>query len=468
MTTIKLEDALEELKDLLHDMLENEEDITGENETRVLELLGVHPILLLLHIENERRQTPLHILVVRGASLTTIQSVCAIETETIQETDYYWQYPLHAACASNKTCPGVIPFLTQSFPCAAREEDMSDHIPIQCLFQRRSHGQCTVTLEDVRALVEESPKSSVADQERLLRSSLMIQRNGSPEILKFIVSQCPSINSFRADSFKDFSLSRSIVLATLLPQLKDFRFRSRHVDEDGWSYLMQALSTNQSLHRLHIDLERTTGHNGVTSADLNRALASISNLRDLTLLGSCNTSVNQDGQFECHDSKTGNSTITRALVSLLERNTLESIRLERATIQYEIFFETLKHTNTSLRRMNVVECVDSEIKRKALAKRLMEYNTSLQDVRLRSYSGGTDAAVYDQIEYLTNLNRFGRCQARNPRTRLTSFVNLLHDANVRSVVSRSRGQDYTAKLDSIHMLFGLLRECPSIWSGTSG
>jgi hypothetical protein len=57
---------------------------------------------------------------------------------------------------------------------------------------------------------------------------------------------------------------------------------------------------------------------------------------------------------------------------------------------------------------------------------------------------------FPQLHYYLDMNRFGRHAARNPATNPASFVKKL------SIVSHR-----------IDLLFGLLREAPSLWCGTS-
>ena len=441
--------------DCLEEIFQSQEDnrdLTLEDEEDVLAIIRDCPVLALEPITTEGYGLlPLEFLLIHGARLSTIQSLCKIAPNTPQQKNFWWSLPLHKACENLNTFPGVIPYLVEIYPRGASCKNMHEKRPIDYLLGRQS------ALDEVQSLLRAHPPTTVSDQDHLLQIAFMGPNN--KEILEFIVEQCPKVKSFRADWLQILCPSRAYALTRLLPQLKIFRFRSKAVELSGWQHLMRSLGKCGSIQRLHLDTERTTFLGDISPA-MSTALATIPNLLDLTMLGRRRTYSAQpdDNVSERNEIM---RRITEAIATLLRRNTLESIRIENISLEHETIFDVLKRDNTSLRRMYMVGCVDSNEKRKDLVDVLLQ-NTSLQDIPIRSYGG--DSTTYEKIDYCTKLNRFGRRIARNPRTSLKKFVSLLHDANVRNGVS-SRDQDHLAQISRAQLLYGLLRECPSIWCG---
>lgn len=429
-------------------------DLTLEGEEDVLAIIRDYPVLALesaISAAEGYGILPLEFLLTHRASLSTIQSLCKIAPDAPQQKNFWWSFPLHEACEYPSTFPGVIPYLVELYPQAASWKNMHEKRPIDCLLGRQS------SLDDVQSLLRVHQPTTVSDQDNLLQ--VAFEGPNDKEILEFIVDQCPKVKSFRADKLQVLCPNRAQALTRLLPQLKIFRFRSKSVELIGWQHLMHSLGSCESIQRLHLDIERTACRGDIRPA-MSTALATIPNLLDLTLLGRRRAYGSQavDNVSERNETM---GRITEAIATLLRRNSLECIRIENVSLQHETIFDVLKHDNTSLRRMYMVGCVDSNDKRKDLVDVLLQ-NTSLQDIPIRSYGG--DSTTYEKIDYWTKLNRFGRRIARNPRTSLKKFVSMLHDANVRSGVS-SRDQDHLAQITRAQLLYGLLRECPSIWCG---
>jgi hypothetical protein len=88
---------------------------------------------------------------------------------------------------------------------------------------------------------------------------------------------------------------------------------------------------------------------------------------------------------------------------------------------------------------------------------LENYNTSLK--KCRDPFSFRDTRQTQHLLYWTTLNMFGREEARRPNTSLKSFVGLLSKACDRS--------ELRTPIAQVNVCFGLLRECPSLWTGGS-
>jgi len=447
--------ANEELQDLIlwynNDTESSAEPITPEDEQRVFFLCRTWKLL-------KQDGVVMAFLIQHAASLETIQSICHLFPGALKAD----KLPLHVACECPHARPGVIKYLVRKYPLAASKRSMLGELPIHILLKRENNH-----LEDVQALLKANPLTNIIDQRDLLHSAIH-GSNNHHDVLEFIMNQCPKMNSLKADQLKHISLDLAMALSSFLSQLKVLRLRSRQVNIDGWrDHLMPSLARCASIQRLHVDFtqiqqqrETTASSMAIVSHALNDALSRLPNLLDLTLLGRRGGPWGEGSSDSSGSTDTKATSTTEALVALLRRNTLHSINVDHFLLDHEAIFGVLKHDNTSLSRMMIVSIVDDEQKRKALAKVLVS-NTSLQSVSLRSYGG--NSTTYGKIEYFTKLNALGRRFARNPRTSVKKFVGMLHDANVRNGVS-FRDSDHTAQLARVQLLYGLLRECPSIWS----
>ncbi|CAB9530135.1 expressed unknown protein [Seminavis robusta] len=368
------------------------------------------------------------------------------ETSTLdEEEEEFAALATHWACKTKRTQPGVVQFLAHRLPMAASRRTLDGLYPIYLLFKREH------TLEEVKAVVQaDSPAGSLSKQEHLLLQGFA-SRHGNVQVIEYIVEQCPLVRK-KHETVRDISLPHFTALAKLLPQLTKFSLHifSRELptsnDLIGWNHVMETLGNCNSLDSLNITLKFPEGFPSTGLDALGNALASIENLKSLTL----------DGGERGHWNRTilAQANLTAALVTLLSRNSLQAIRVPNTiSVDHNEIFDALKR-NISLETFDIVSCVNNDDKRKALAQ-VLQVNTTLRFVELRSTGG--EAVTYDKIRYLLQLNMSGRAKARTCTTSREEFVDLLAtEVESWEISSTSTSMQTSLMLD-------LLRECPSIW-----
>jgi hypothetical protein len=147
------------------------------------------------------------------------------------------------------------------------------------------------------------------------------------------------------------------------------------------------------------------------------------------------------------------NTFTSQAVAIIEREKILELILLCPDLDCEPICEALKH-NKTMQSCSLIGMLGSARNCALLLGVLENYNTTLKKC--------CDPFFIRQSEHLlywTTLNMFGRAEAREPNTSLKAFVGLLSKACCRSELKTLIGQ--------VNVCFGLLRECPSLWTAGS-
>lgn len=147
------------------------------------------------------------------------------------------------------------------------------------------------------------------------------------------------------------------------------------------------------------------------------------------------------------------NTFTSQAVVIIESEKILDLILLCPDLDCEPICEALKH-NKTMQSCSLVGMLGSTRNCALLLGVLENYNTTL-----KKCSDPFSTRQTEHLRYWTTLNMFGRAEARRPNTTLKAFVGLLSKACCRSELKTSIAQ--------VNMCFGLLRECPSLWTASS-
>ena len=251
----------------------------------------------------------------------------------------------------------------------------------------------------------------------------------------------------------------------------------QHLTGDWVYHLLQDLAVVSSpLKKLTLDSCRTldNSHNGDDQLALLKPIAKIletSKLECLTVRGLHATHVNSD----LLQQQNQYLELTRALT----RNThlIEYCVHHTSMVPDNDRTSQQQQQQQQQRRGKDSASFRSKIKAD-LVDILEAHNTTLRDVRVTFVELGDDQVRYTfssstiemeqdrQIDQFTQLNRFGRKEARTLDTAKERFVQLLANVTAQRTVGESGCSTKTLTTENEHNVqYNLLRETPSIWCG---
>jgi hypothetical protein len=150
------------------------------------------------------------------------------------------------------------------------------------------------------------------------------------------------------------------------------------------------------------------------------------------------------------------NTFTSQAAAIIKSDRILELILLCPELDCEPICEALKH-NRTMQSCSLVGMLGCARNCDLLIDVLENYNTSLK--KCRDPFSFRDTRQTQHLLYWTTLNMFGREEARRPNTSLKSFVGLLSKACDRS--------ELRTPIAQVNVCFGLLRECPSLWTGGS-
>lgn len=151
----------------------------------------------------------------------------------------------------------------------------------------------------------------------------------------------------------------------------------------------------------------------------------------------------------------GSVDTTDALIGILQQTNVHKI-ICQAPIQIEPFCRALEN-NATLKQLEIIGETNLPEEQFAALLALLRQNTTLEAVHFPGLQGSKH---FIKINHLARLNKFGRKRVRHPAMNLAVLVVLL------VAVKKDESQPLKTEEDRCDVLYGLLRECPSLWSGS--
>jgi hypothetical protein len=165
-----------------------------------------------------RRISPLEYLILSRANLDTIRWFAEQFPAALENHNILGHYPLHRACAIRHPIPGLIQFLTETYPLAASKEDWEDRKwPIELLLLC---GQ-DPSLTDIRKLIAAHPPGDDESKQKRLLVEAAIWGASSEQVMDCIIRCCSLPTSFKLTSSgrpTSFSQNCANAFSKLLPQ----------------------------------------------------------------------------------------------------------------------------------------------------------------------------------------------------------------------------------------------------------
>jgi hypothetical protein len=447
----------------LFEFVESKQDadfLRPEEEDFILSLCRRSPGLAGAFLSLDEGLFLLNVLIRYGASLSLLTTLFEEFQIPIQVgTD---GFPLHQACGTAATKPGVISFFMQQYPTHVTKQGYrgrNGNLKVQYRKESPIHWfllrSSNISLQDTKVLLNAASskyKNNSNAQEQLLRRAF---KGGSDlQVLEYIIrNYCPDVKSIGIQSLTWFSLEKVQALSLLMTQLETLQYTiPSSLDNDAFQALIEGFRKASRLQSLHLVFWSSPQGNNFWKArqleQLCRAWTFMPSLSELTVLGKFEDS---DGSFAL------------GMAALLRKNQIQRILIDQ-TIRLnnpEPIWGALKQ-NTSLRRLDIPSCVNEPSKRERLLELLQEHNTSLHhvvlDIQLQT--------EFDyKIHYWTQMNQLGRMKARGSDTVTdnSSFVDLLLQA--KQIDQLLQGHPNGALRPTPEQyLYGMLRESPGSWS----
>lgn len=428
---------------------------------------------------------PLTFVLRMGATLDIVKEVHDLYPNAVSEVAYTKpalpshfrlgigrkpDFPLHKACQWGGNPPEVIQFLARAAPKVVAKKDSLDHLPLHSIL-RNSSRSATVT--EVETLLDIYPAAIEEDCGRGTPAIVAHKCSRTTNDVLELLMQRSSIgggefhlpsrdnvvkteDGFRYilsyDRFHTITLPDAQALATLLQHdsIRTISCLPKWWHRDAFLYLMKRFKESQFL-------------------------------LDLSL------HVPPSKDLFCVDGKSGEE-VCHSLQSLLEENTtLQCLHIDFGTLHREQEVPKATHqkciralvpglcANRSLRECYLSGSIltqpsdthaalkKQEDLRKELwaplADNLRQDNLSLEWISLAMVHGDKQELSKEalQVQYWTALNRCGRAKARNPNLSNRGLVQLITKAN-----------QLKPEIDFITgITYGLLQECPGLWSSSA-
>jgi ankyrin repeat protein len=408
---------------------------------------GAYMPFQLMEKEKQKKAYPLAYLIAARAPLDVLQDVYQLfPSARFQRQGADQGLLLHIACRHGVSLD-VLTFLVQKHEKSLVEFDSRGNLPLHCAAKCRQ-WQPHCALDIFKLLVERAPKSAIVQNNLLGVSPLMYCLKNdtlSQSVIQYMVRKLPG--SFTGTiQFTASVINESCAgnLVNLMPKLRanqnstsshSLVMKSCNIDIDALQTVFASPSPSSVLlahckvfdhrdtgsgatnnYRLASGLERLCINDCSMEGDcfrwlLNHILYNMPNLKHLTLT---------DPSHLLRDMN-----ITDFVVAMLRlpSGILSYLSTDGFAVDLESLVDTLSHENTTT---------------------YVTYSNNVHDPRIRYYS---------------TLNQYGRSAAQNPRTSRHGFVQHL---------VAMLGDDSIDENFKVVSSYGLLRECPILWSAEGG
>ncbi|CAB9507165.1 expressed unknown protein [Seminavis robusta] len=414
-------------------------------------------------LKRKRIMSPLSFLVELGANVSTVQQVCELVPDVVPARDYVvlyprsntgnsrepGDYPLHRACQLGRVSDQVVIYLARKYPQHVSARGTDGYLPLHALLRNPTRS---ATLQEVQTLLDIHP-DAIQDDCGFGTPVVLACKSShtTPDVLEELTQQY-SENQFqlggvvaeafgaryveRNDGRISFNLSQAQTVSLMLPRLKTFTCLPRDWHFNAFQHVMRELNHQKQLKDLSLHLPCSLFWDNKEAFDAIQQL-----LEQNTVLECLHLDFGNDNNDNGFGYKWIRTCLVRVVSGLCQNHSLQECHLSGGILaRLPMDFYRKKFFGP-------------------LSMVLQESNLSLQWISIAPLmcmlpEEGT------QVLYWTRLNRFGRAKARDPSLDNRELGELLVKAND----WLESAEHASFENDPINVLFGLLRECPSVWA----
>jgi hypothetical protein len=430
---------------------------------RFLLLLRRHPKLASERFLRHNRRGvpsnvyPLSLLMELGARVSIVKEVFEMYPEALKEPvnqNSSSDFPLHLACQIGRVSPKVIRFLARAAPEFVSQEDSCYHLPLHSILRNPGRSAAVSEVEALLDIYEgalekncgfgtpitvalKSMHTTRSVLELLLRRlSNTHQWGDTLHIPGDKVIKCGHYRCIpKYDRNSTIALLHAEAISVILPHIRTFSCHPSQWQPQAFLHLMQNLKVQNSLVDLSLHMPPSLLCQSENICDsVQQLLEENVSLKFLHI------------DFGFHPFNEERQNIAGAIqpcMKALVRGLHHNTSLEECYLSGDV----LQLVSESFLRIDI--CLP-------IAKLLQETNVTLTRVAFAHLRYMKVPPLESELlRYWLGLNRYGREKARNPDFTIQNLI---------SIILNIANETVQHELDTVNFLYGLLRECPGLWS----